>query len=208
MDGVQDMGGLAGMGPVEVEQDEPVYHEAWEGRVQGLTFAAMGAAGKGTPAFRHGIERMDPAHFFAASYYERWLTSAATLLVESGVLTRDELDAALGSEFALSGPVRVPEGGEPGPDRTEPAFKLGDRVRVRNRHPLGHTRCPNYVRGHVGEIVRYDGPCNFDDVEAHCNGKRVEPLYCVRFDAGELWGEDAEASSVCVDLFEDYLEPV
>jgi len=208
MDGVHDLGGRDGMGPVVVEQDEPVYHEAWEGRVQGLTFAAMGAAGAGTPAFRHAIERMHPAHFFAATYYERWLTSAATLLVERGVVTQEELDAELAAEFALAGPLRVHPLPEPGPDRTDARFTLGDRVRVRNRHPLGHTRCPGYVRGHVGEIVRYDGPCNFDDVEAHSDGKRVEPLYCVRFEGRELWGDDAESStSVCVDLFEDYLEP-
>jgi nitrile hydratase len=64
------------------------------------------------------------------------------------------------------------------------------------------------VRGHRGVIVRYDGPCNFDDVEAHSAGKRLEPLYCVRFDSGELWGDDAEPDApVHVDLFEDYLEP-
>jgi len=195
------------MGPVVVEQDEPTYHEAWERRVPGLAFAALGAAGAGTPVFRHAIERMHPEHFFAATYYERWLTSAATVLVERGIVTADDLNAALGAQFALSGPQRVPQGGDPGPDHTEAQFNLGDRVRVRNRHPLGHTRCPGYVRGHAGEVVRYDGPCNFDDVEAHRDGKRLEPLYCVRFDAAELWGADAEPSSVCVDLFEEYLEP-
>jgi nitrile hydratase len=207
MDGVQDLGGRDGMGPVVVEENEPVYHEPWEGRVQGLVFAAMGAAGVGTPMFRHGIERMDPAHFFAASYYERWLTSAATLLVEYGVVTAAELNGALGGEFALSRPARVPREGEPGEDRTEAAFSIGDAVRVRNEHPLGHTRCPGYVRGHVGRVVRYDGPCNFDEVEAHTSGKRLEPLYSIEFDAAELWGATAEASSVCVDLFEAYLEP-
>src|SRR5438309_1163235 len=84
MDGVHDLGGRDGMGPVVVEHDEPVYHEAWERRVFGLAGAALGAAGAGTPVFRHGIERMRPAHFFAASYYERWLTSLATVLVERG----------------------------------------------------------------------------------------------------------------------------
>jgi nitrile hydratase beta subunit len=208
MDGVHDLGGRDGMGPVVVEQDEPVYHEAWEGRAQGLTFAAMAAAGTGTPPFRHAIERMHPEHFFAASYYERWLTAAATLLVERGLVTKEELDAELTAEFALSGPLRAAPLAEPGPDRTDARFALGDRVRVRNRHPLGHTRCPGYVRGHAGEVVRYDGPCNFDDVEAHSDGKRVEPLYCVRFEGRELWGDDAEQhTTVCVDLFEDYLEP-
>ena len=197
------------MGPVVVEQDEPVFHAPWESRVLALSFAAMGAAGIGTPVFRHGIERMEPAHFFAAPYYERWLTSVTTLLVERGVLTREELRAELGEEFPLSGPLRVSPLGAPGADHTDPQFAIGDTVRVRNRHPRGHTRCPNYVRGHQGVIVRYDGPCNFDDVEAHADGRRREPLYCVRFAGRELWGDDAEPNSVVhVDLFEDYLETV
>jgi nitrile hydratase len=209
MDGVHDLGGRDGMGPVVMEQDEPTFHEPWERRVFGLAGAVLGAAGAGTPVFRHGIERMQPAHFFAAPYYERWLTSFATLLVERGVVTRDELRSELGEDFPLSGPLRVPPLAEPGADRTDPQFAIGYTVRVRNRHPHGHTRCPNYVRGHRGVIVRYDGPCNFDDVEAHSDGKRLEPLYCVRFDSRELWGDDAEPNAyVNVDLFEAYLEPV
>jgi nitrile hydratase beta subunit len=209
MDGVHDLGGRDGMGPVVVEKDEPVFHEPWEARVFGLAAAALGAAGAGTPVFRHGIERMRPANFFSASYYERWLTSFATVLVERGVVTREELRSELGEEFPLSGPMRVEPPPERGPDRTDAQFAVGDAVRVRNRHPHGHTRCPNYVRGHRGVVVRYDGPCNFDDVEAHSDGKRLEPLYCVQFDSRELWGDDAEPNSyVSVDLFEDYLEPV
>ena len=208
MDGVHDLGGRDGMGPVVVEEDEPVFHEPWERRVFGLAGAALGAAGAGTPVFRHGIERMLPAHFFAASYYERWLTSLATVLVERGIVTREELGAALGDEFALSGPLRVSPLADTGADNTDAQFGIGDAVRVSNRHPHGHTRCPNYVRGHQGVIVRYDGPCNFDDVEAHSDGKRREPLYCVRFDSRDLWGDDAEPKAfVNVDLFEDYLEP-
>jgi len=182
-----------------------VYHEAWEGRVQGLAFAAMGAAGTGTPAFRHAIERMHPAHFFAASYYERWLTSRRRSS-SSAASSPGRAGCRARGEFALAGRCGCgPSRAGTGPHGS--AVHPRRRVRVRNRHPLGHTRCPGYVRGHVGEIVRYDGPCNFDDVEAHSDGKRVEPLYCVRSRAASYGRRCESSTSVCVDLFEDYLEP-
>ena len=162
----------------------------------------MLSAGYGTPEFRHAIERIPPARYLASSYYERWMTATASLLVERGVVTSEEV----GDAFPLAGPVRAPRLPEPGSDVTEPRFTVGDGVRVRNTHPFGHTRCPRYVRGRRGTIVRYDGPCNFDDVEAHSDGKRLEPLYCVRFEASELWGDASEGGTVNVDLFESYLE--
>jgi nitrile hydratase len=41
---------------------------------------------------RRGIESMPPAAYEAASYYERWLYSAETILTEKGVLEPGELD--------------------------------------------------------------------------------------------------------------------
>ena len=37
MNGVHDMGGMHGMGPVKHEKDEPVFHAPWEGRVYAMT---------------------------------------------------------------------------------------------------------------------------------------------------------------------------
>src|SRR5213076_2786039 len=129
----------------------------------------------GTPEFRHAMERMYPLHYLSASYYERWLTATATLLVEKEVITRGDLDEAVEGGFPLSAPPRTAPLRDPGPDVTDPRFGIGQRARVRNAHPHGHTRCPGYVRGKHGVVVRYDGPCNFDDVEAHSDAKRLEP---------------------------------
>jgi nitrile hydratase len=206
MDGTHDLGGREGFGQVMVELDEPVFHEEWEGRVFALAGAVMMHGVYGTPEFRHAIERMSPSHYLAASYYERWMTALATLLVEKDVVVQAELDHAAGGAFPLSGPLRAALS-DPGPDVTEPRFQPGESVRVRNARTSGHTRCPGYVRGRRGVVVRYDGPCSFDDVEAHCRAKRREPLYCVAFEGTELWGEDADArTTVHVDLFEAYLE--
>ena len=44
---------------------------------------------------RRGIESMPPDRYEQASYYERWLFAAETILVEKGVLAPGELDARL-----------------------------------------------------------------------------------------------------------------
>ena len=36
MNGIHDMGGMHGFGPIEVEKDEPVFHHPWEGRVYAI----------------------------------------------------------------------------------------------------------------------------------------------------------------------------
>jgi nitrile hydratase subunit beta len=42
MNGVHDMGGMHGMGPIQLEKDEPVFHAPWEARAYATT-RAMGA---------------------------------------------------------------------------------------------------------------------------------------------------------------------
>ena len=87
-------------------------------------------------------------------------------------------------------------------------FDEGDAVRVHNVHPSGHTRCPRYVRRCTGTVERSHGNYVFPDANAH-GEERAEPLYTVAFDAGELWGPDAEnpTDTVAVDLWEPYLRP-
>jgi nitrile hydratase len=88
-----------------------------------------------------------------------------------------------------------------------PRFQPGDRVRAINRHPLGHTREPRYVRGRIGVIHDYRGAHVFPDRNVE-GSKQGQHLYSVRFEASALWGENAsEGSAVYVDLWEDYLEP-
>ena len=41
MNGIHDMGGMQGMGPIRRETDEPVFHETWEGRVYALNRALI-----------------------------------------------------------------------------------------------------------------------------------------------------------------------
>src|SRR5262249_45672700 len=199
---------LDGFGRVEVEAEEPAFHHPWERSVFGAAAAVRLRRITNGDAFRHAIERMDPAHYLASSYYEHWLTGIASLLVEHGVLTRAELEARAGGAFPLSRPAVASDVPELPVRGLTPRFPAGSRVRVVNAHPRGHTRCPRYVRGRRGTIVRVDGAFRLPDVAAHGNVPCAEPAYSVRFTARELWGTAAAATDcVHVDLWESYLEP-
>jgi len=203
MDGIHDMGGMEGFGPVVVEFDEPVFHEPWERRACRLTMAAM-LAGHLSGRFRHAIERMDPAWYLASPYYEHWMVATATGLVEAGVITQEELADGLGTSFPLARPVRAPRLAEPGLSSDAHRFRVGQSVQVREWHPIGHTRAPRYIQGKCGVVVRLDGVFSVPDVEYHCDANRREPTYCVRFEADALWGEPGDP--VHVDVWESYLE--
>lgn len=207
MDGIHDLGGMQGFGPVEVAPDEPVFHLEWEGRMFAVAGGALGAGGFNTPMFRHAIERMDPAHYLASGYYEHWLTAVTTLLVEDGLITREELEARVGP-FPLSRPVVVAaDDVDATPATPVPRYAVGDAVRVREVQFAGHTRCPGYVRGRSGVIVSVEDRAPVPEIEAHRREKVVESIYAVRFDATELWGEHASENAVVhVDLYERYLE--
>ncbi len=206
MDGVHDLGGLDGFGRVEHRDTEPYFEQDWERRAFRLMIGWLAAKSPPGGRFRHSIERMAPDHYLSSPYYERWLTGATTMAVESGATTQDELEARAGGRFPLSQPDRgvLPDDLTP---RMTPRYAIGDEVRVRAWHPPGHTRAPRYVQGKRGTIIRVDGAFDIDDIAAHGGGSVADPLYSVRFTSQELWGEaGAEGEVMHVDLFERYLE--
>ena len=203
---MHDLGGLDGFGPVEHADSEPFFAADWERRTFRMMIGSLGPLSINGGMFRHSIERMDPAHYLSSSYWEHWLTGVTTLLVEAGVTTQEELDRRAGGRFPLSRPDR---GVLPADlvSRTTPRFAIGDPVRVRERHPAGHTRAPRYAQGKQGTVVRIDAAANVSDIEAHGGGFVVDPLYSVRFTSRELWGEaGTDGDVVHVDLFERYLQ--
>ena len=205
MDGVHDLGGKEGHGPVVVERDEPVFHHHWERRTWGLLMGSFVAGFWNGGQFRHSIERMDPAHYLTSRYYEHWLTGLITRCVETGRVAVDELEARTGGRSVpRSRPVVAVEGEQPPPATR--AVSVGDRVRVRSWSPRGHTRCPQFVRGKVGVVVRVDPATPLPDLEAHTDERRPEANCCVRFEARELWGIEGSSDVVHVDLWASYLE--
>jgi len=221
MNGAHDLGGMHGLGPIKAEREgeEPVFHAAWEQRVFGLTLA-VGALGRWTiDMSRYARERQHPVDYLRQTYYENWLAGLEKLLVETGLVTAEELatgkatgptDEATRARvlqaehvpaiLAKSAPATMAID-------TAPRFQRDDRVRAINRHPLGHTREPRYVRGHIGVIHEYHGAHTLPDRSAE-GSKEGQHLYSVRFEASALWGEHANTgSAVYVDLWEAYLEP-
>ncbi len=218
MNGVHDLGGMHGFGPIVREVDEPLFHAPWEARVCAVAELTMGRNYFTIDAFRHGIERMAPAHYLRAPYYERWLATIELNLIEGGFLTGEELDArmqvlrehpeeTLPRGVAVAGQPTVREQSIDSPLPVS-RYAVGDAVVTRNVHPPGHTRLPRYARGKRGLIQRLHGVQIFPDTNAHGLGENPQPLYAVRFEARELWGEAAESSqTVSLDLWESYLEP-
>jgi nitrile hydratase len=144
------------------------------------------------------------------SYYELWLRAIESLLRERGVLpggaaariaTQPPLAAAMvDSAIAAGASTRQPDEG------VMARFLAGDGVVARNMHPSAHTRLPRYVRGRPGVVVADRGVFSFPDSNAAGEGLQPQHVYTVAFEAGTLWGDDTTADSICVDLWENYLE--
>jgi nitrile hydratase subunit beta len=218
MNGVHDMGGMHGMGPVTPEANEPVFHEPWEGRVLALNRATAALGKWNIDASRHSIERIRPADYLRMSYYEKWLAGLVTRLEESGLVTPAELQSGRPAPGATKAtpPLKayqvaalVAERGRfERPVNTPPRFAVGQRVRAKKINPTGHTRLPRYARGNIGVVDRIHGAHVFPDSNAHFRGENPQPLYSVRFAARERWGEAAPPrDAVYIDLWEEYLEP-
>jgi nitrile hydratase len=89
------MGGMHGLGPVVREENEPVFHEEWEGHALALARAMLGGEHFNLDEFRHAMERIEPSHYLRSSYYEHWLDGTITLLLEKGIIAQEEFDARL-----------------------------------------------------------------------------------------------------------------
>ncbi|KPX23583.1 Cobalt-containing nitrile hydratase subunit beta [Pseudomonas amygdali pv. dendropanacis] len=211
MNGIHDLGGMHGFGPVLAEENEPVFHHEWERRV----FPLFAGGHINVDAFRHAIERMEPTHYLEGSYYEHWLHAFETLLVENGVVSAAELQG-LAAPTPAAQPVTVltldlvdavvlggasARAGHDVPGR----FKVGDRVRAKNLNPSTHIRLPRYARGKVGTIEIVHGAFATPDTMAHGLGEQPQQVYSVRFSAEELWGGNSP-DTVCIDLWDNYME--
>jgi nitrile hydratase subunit beta len=218
MNGIHDMGGMHGHGPIEVEPEEPVFHAPWEGRVKALD-DAMGAWGDwSVDRFRYLRETIAPPDYLTKPYYEQWLMTFVRLYLEAGLVSEVELASGRPNRCAPRHRPKIRpaditrvagredtarrEGGAP------PRFRPGDTVVARTINPAGHTRLPRYARGKRGVIDRDHGVFVFADTNAHGGGENPQHVYSVRFAARELWGEQAAARDcVYLDLWDDHLDP-
>jgi nitrile hydratase len=201
MDGIHDMGGRQGFGRVRHSPTAEVFHAPWEWRANAMYSLAVKLGIFNMDEYRHAIERMEPRHYMGASYYERTLTSLATLCVEKGLLSCHDLEALAGGAFPLALPAAP--GRSNAPDRQ--TFAIGDKVRVKSEHVACHTRMPAHIRGQCGVVVGVSPPYPYPDAHAHGIEAADEPTYDVRFSSTDLWPDAADAASVHVGVFESYL---
>ena len=211
------MGGMTQFGPIPQETNEPVFHSEWEKKVFALNIAALAFLGPVDRA-RHAAERMDTVEYLNSSYYQRWLRGIEIMGKDLGYLSDEEI--ATGKVINHKETPHPPpnaemvegliRGGDPTTredGRQDPAYKVGDRVRVCNLESKGHNRATSYVKGKVGVITHFSGTHVLPDSHAHDLGENAQPLYSVRFEAKTLWGENVNRKDcVYIDLWEDYLE--
>jgi nitrile hydratase beta subunit len=203
MDGIHDLGGRQGFGKVSPEDNE-AFHEQWEKKINAITGRLVGRHVYNMDEYRHAIERMDPRHYMAASYFERVYTAVVTLCVEKGIFTAEELNAAASERVPLALPAK------PGRVALDglPALIIGDTVRVKPDFVGGHVRMPAYVRGKTGTIVGHSPQYPFPDAAAHGLQSPRQCTFDVCFKSTELWPDAAEPADVNVGVFHSYLEKV
>jgi nitrile hydratase len=198
---MHDLGGKQGFGKVVYEPDHPHRDDVWELRVRALSSVLVKKGVYNMDEYRHAIERMDPRHYLSASYYERVMTAVATLCVEKGLLTVQDLEEQAESTFPLSKPI-----GPGRPNAPPQKFHIGETVRVKNDFVSGHTRMPGYIRGKQGVVVGETPAYPFPDAAGHGMHEAHEPTYDVKFRSSELWPDSAEEAFVHVGVFQSYLE--
>jgi len=93
-----------------------------------------------------------------------------------------------------------------------PVFKIGDRVRVDKRLPVGHYRVPTYLRGKTGVVETVIEPVAVDNEQEgfgrNAGGRRHYYRIAVRLNA--IWDAYKGSPRDClyIEVFETWLERI
>jgi nitrile hydratase subunit beta len=216
MDGIHDLGGMEGFGPVPVKTGDADFRdiEAWEKRMWGLSRNNL-APGMNFDWFRHGIECMVPSDYLGSAYFDKRCANYLVMMLDIGTITMDDIKrghvetpdppAAAKTLDETLAITRKSEASFETTALTDPIFVPGQRVETRRHSPGGHTRLPRYARGARGMITAHHGAHFLPDKGAR-GIEMGEHLYTVAFAAPELWGQGADPrDEVMLDLWECYL---
>lgn len=209
MNGVHDLGGMHGFGPVRPETGDEIFHAEWERRALALVVAVGGLGLWNIDQSRFARESLPAADYLGSSYYRIWIMALERSLARAGVLSEDgpQARAVPWERLRVGLDAGTPYARQV---ETEAAYAVGQQVRTRTMHPEGHTRLPRYARGRTGTVVAVRGAHVFPDRNAVPIGEQStespEWLYTVEFDGAELWGPDSEPGlRVSIDAWEPYL---
>jgi len=218
MDGIHDLGGKQGYGPIEVDDDGSAFHHDWEGREWGISQCAR-TPGITIDWWRHCRELIMPEDYLGRPYFDSWAQTDFSTYIEAGWMSLEEINTGASTSSANDD-----EGSLPAltlqqvlqEDRdhairfdaeidTPAAFAVGQQVVTSSHGNSGHTRLPQYARGRSGTVQAYNGAHVFPDLSAQ--GKEIhQHCYNVMFAAAELWPEAVGSrDKVFLDLWESYL---
>jgi nitrile hydratase subunit beta len=224
MDGIHDLGGREGFGPVRWKPDEDgaAFHEAWQARTWAICmcmFARWRRENNGWTLdwWRHVLERIEPADYLAMNYFDKWAQSCMAVLIDDGTAHINDFVSDVGGSKSASiveqgkrtniKQAASPAAGSADADASRPMFQVGDTVRGKLSVSAMHTRLPGYARGRYGLVNAHHGTQILPDASAR-GEIRKEHLYTIAFMASELWpGTTNRKDKVYIDLLESYLEP-
>lgn len=204
MDGIHDLGGKQGFGPVAVTGMTQPFKADWEITAAALMGRMVRRHYFNMDEYRHAVERMDARDYLSASYFERTFSAIATLCIEKGLISLDEFETISRGRLPLGRPAmpgRVQKG-------ELPFITLGDSVRVKDESVGGHIRLPSYIRGKCGIVVSVSKPYPFPDAAAHGLSSPKQRCFDVRFRAKDLWINESDDADVHVGVFNSYLEKI
>ena len=217
MDGVHDLGGKQGFGPIDVNEVEVPFHADWEGRMWAINQCARSPDWT-LDWWRHVRELIDPVDYLSRPYFDSWAQTHIAAFIDSGSFTLEEIIAG---KSATAPVERQPsleaddilaavEAQAYRYDReieAQPAYQPGDRIQTRQLLSARHTRLPAYARGKPGVIHAHHGAHIFADASAQ-GIEEAQHIYSVVFEARDLWAEaENNNDRVFLDLWESYLEP-
>lgn len=230
------IGGLEGLEPSSFENR--VFVQPWEERIFGIHVAMMALSNhlevaKKVPTqfksfwswghLRKGAEGLNPFDYFKYRYYEKWLGGISGFFMESGYISKEELDSETTAYLEnLSAPLptgrelliddQIMEylrvGDSPKCDGVaQPKFNVGDIVTVRNPPPVEHCKLPGYLRMKQGVVEEvYEGAYKYYFPTGDGVGDPM-PIYNVKFDSHHIWDNLTEPKTwIYVQIFEGYLE--
>jgi len=217
MDGIHDLGGKQGYGPVDVDADETPFHHDWEAREWGLAQSAR-TPGITIDWWRHCRELIAPEDYLGRPYFDSWAQTDFATYIEAGWMTVEDIGSfdAEGAGAEDDPPPALTLQQVLQEDHShayrfdteidaEPLFAVGQRVITASHGHAGHTRLPQYARGRRGTIQACNGAHVFPDLSAR--GIEIHQYcYSVMFTADELWAESSGGrDKVFLDLWESYM---
>ncbi|WP_282095392.1 nitrile hydratase subunit beta [Epibacterium ulvae] len=222
MDGIHDLGGMHGFGPIPIESQDYRFKHGWQRRAFGIVQAVAGNTPYVADQHRYKIEQLSATDYLTLDYFEKWITATSALLKDARLVNDQELatgqkefDVDLVNHPAVStddllDAMKIGADYE-FPTNSQPqSFAIGTRVRARSDSPQGHTRVPRYVRGKFGTVLATESVFQHADSVAAGQGRNPQHCYLVSFSAAELWGSSVEQAedNILLNLAESYLEPM